>query len=71
MALVKTNVPGYEKDERKGLVVSTDNEALAAYKRRKKFQNIVNESDQRITALETDMKEIKKMLYKIMTKVSK
>lgn len=63
MADKKTDIPGFYKSS-DGALINKDNEALAAYKKRKQKDKEVDEMREDITSLKSDMEEIKKLLQK-------
>lgn len=63
MADKKTDIPGFYKSS-DGALINKDNEALAAYKKRKQKDKEVDKMREDITSLKSDMEEIKKLLQK-------
>lgn len=64
--LEKTEVPGLYRAD-KGVLINKDNEALAAYKKRKKKERQVDEMQVDIDTLKSDIQEIKELLKKALT----
>jgi predicted DNA-binding protein YlxM (UPF0122 family) len=57
----KTEVPGIYK-VREGVLINTDNQALAAYKNKKRRENMIDEMKEDIQSLRGDLQEIKDIL---------
>lgn len=55
-------------NENGGVILNTDNEALAAYKRSRELRWKTQDQDKRIEKVESDLSEIKELLYKILEK---
>lgn len=64
--LEKTDVPGLYRAG-KGVLINKDNEALAAYKKRKQKERLVDEMKEDIDTLKSDIQEIKELLKKALT----
>jgi hypothetical protein len=62
---VKTDIPGiYRSPE--GFLINKDNNALAAYKARKKRDTELDKIKDDVSTLKDDMSEIKEMLKKVL-----
>lgn len=57
----KTDRPGLYKTAQ-GYLINKDNEALAAYKKRKKREQTVEQFQDQLNGLKSDMTEIKELL---------
>lgn len=57
----KTDVPGIYKSS-EGFLINKDNNALKAYKNRKKKEQTVLVLEKEVTELKSDIKEIKELL---------
>ena len=57
----KTEVPGIYK-VREGVLINTDNKALAAYKNKKKRERNIDQMQEDIHTLKSDLQEIKDLL---------
>lgn len=64
--LEKTEIPGLYRAD-KGVLINKDNEALAAYKKRKRKERQVDEMQADIDTLKSDIQEIKELLKKALT----
>ena len=62
----KTEIPGLIRAS-KGVLINKDNEALAAYKKRKRKERQVDEMQADIDTLKSDIQEIKELLKKALT----
>lgn len=62
----KTEIPGLVRAS-KGVLINKDNEALAAYKKRKHKERQVDEMQADIDTLKSDIQEIKELLKKALT----
>jgi len=65
----KTDQPGYYRDLGSGAIVSTDADALRAYKLKKQKAHELNEIKNRQDSIEQDVNEIKSMLNQILEKI--
>jgi len=63
---LQTDFDGLVKDATSGAVLSVDNEALTAYKKRKNFIRSQLEDQKRIDRIEDDVAEIKQMLKQLL-----
>ena len=61
MSSGKTEIPGIYK-VRNGILINTDNQALASYKNKKKREQRIDEMQNDIQYLKNDLKEIKELL---------
>lgn len=61
----KTDIPGYYKLN-ESVVINKDDAALAAYKKRKQKERKIDEVQNEVMALKTDVSEIKEMLKQIL-----
>ena len=61
MASGKTEIPGLYK-VREGVVINTDNNALNAYKNRKRKEQAVDTMQEEINTIKGDLQEIKELL---------
>lgn len=61
MSSGKTEIPGIYK-VRNGVLINTDNKALAAYKNKKKREQRIDEMQTDIQCLKNDLHEIKELL---------
>jgi spore coat protein CotH len=61
----KTEIQGFYRTD-KGVLINKDNDALAAYKRRKQREQNIDVMQEEIKSLKDDMKEIKEMLKKVL-----
>lgn len=61
MSSGKTDVPGIYK-VRDGILINTDNQALAAYKNKKKREVMIDNMQEDIKTLKDDLQEIKDLL---------
>ena len=61
MSSGKTEVPGIYK-VREGVLINTDNQALNAYKNKKKRDLMIDDMNDDIQTLKTDLQEIKELL---------
>ena len=61
----KTEVPGFYKAG-EGIVINKDNEALAAYKKRKQKERRIEEVREEVNALKSDVSEIKEMMKQLL-----
>lgn len=61
MSSGKTEIPGIYK-VRNGVLINTDNKALAAYKNKKKREQSIDEMQTDIQCLKSDLQEIKELL---------
>ena len=61
----KTEVPGFYKAG-EGIVINKDNEALAAYKKRKQKERRIEEVREEVNALKSDVSEIKEMMRQLL-----
>lgn len=57
----KTKLPGFYKVD-ESLIINKDNEALAAYKKRKAKEYKIKKLESDITTIKKDMEEIKDLL---------
>lgn len=57
----KTEVPGIYK-VRDGILINTDNSALAAYKNKKKREKRIDEMQEEMVVIKNDLQEIKELL---------
>ena len=57
----KTDIPGIYKSS-EGVLINRDNEALKAYKERKKKEKRVELLEQTVTNIKNDLEEIKTLL---------
>lgn len=57
----KTEIPGIVK-VREGVLINTDNKALAAYKNKKKRETMVDDMHNEMQTLKDDIAEIKELL---------
>jgi hypothetical protein len=57
----KTDVPGIYK-VREGVLINTDNKALAAYKNKKRREQNIDKMQEEIQILKDDLQEIKDLL---------
>lgn len=62
----KTEIPGLVRAS-KGVLINKDNEALVAYKKRKRKERQVDEMQADIDTLKSDIQEIKELLKKALT----
>lgn len=69
MIYEKTDQPGYCRDLGSGAIVSTDSDALRAYKLKKQKAQELNELKEKQESIEQDVNEIKSMLTKILEKL--
>lgn len=60
--LVKTNIPGYYKDENSGLIVNTNETEYDRYVMQKIQHKEYMKTKEQITSLKNEMAEIKKLL---------
>jgi hypothetical protein len=65
----KTDQAGYYRDLGSGAIVSTDADALRAYKLKKQKARELNELKDRQESIEQDVDEIKSMLKTILEKL--
>lgn len=63
----KTERPGLVKVV-EGVVLNTDKEALQAYKKRKQKMNQIDELENDVAGLKSDVNEIKQMLKELLNK---
>jgi hypothetical protein len=63
---LQTDFDGLVKDPNSGAVLSVDDEALGAYKKRKNFFKAHLEDQKRIDRIEGDVTEIKQMLKQLL-----
>lgn len=70
MVEVKTEVEGIYRDMTNGALLNKDNNALTAYKKMKQKNNEVEQMKEKVNTLETDIKEVKNLLTKILEKIS-
>lgn len=61
MSSGKTEVPGIYK-VREGILINTDNQALAAYKNKKRREHMIDDMNEDIQSLKSDLQEIKDLL---------
>lgn len=61
MSSGKTEVPGIYK-VREGVLINTDNKALAAYKNKKKREQNIDRMQEDMDAMKNDLQEIKDIL---------
>lgn len=61
MSIGKTEIPGMIKVH-EGIVLNTDKDALALYKKRKQKMNKVDELEHEIKEIKNSVEEIKEML---------
>ena len=61
MSSGKTEVPGIYK-VREGVLINTDNKALAAYKNKKRREQNIDKMQEDIHLLKNDLQEIKDLL---------
>lgn len=61
MSSGKTDVPGIYK-VREGILINTDNQALASYKNKKNREKRIDQMYEDITDLKSDLQEIKDLL---------
>lgn len=61
----KTEVPGFYKAG-EGIVINKDNDALAAYKKRKQKERRIEEVREEVNALKSDVSEIKEMMKQLL-----
>ena len=61
MASGKTEVPGVYK-VRDGILINTDNDALNAYKNRKRKEAAIDTMQEEINTIKSDLQEIKDLL---------
>ena len=61
------NHPGLARDMNSSGIVSVDNQALLAYKKRKRS---MNELQGDVAELKTEMKEIKQLLFKLVNSIN-
>lgn len=61
MSSGKTDVPGIYK-VREGILINTDNQALAAYKNKKNREKRIDQMYEDINDLKSDLQEIKDLL---------
>jgi spore coat protein CotH len=63
----KTKYEGIYK-QKEGVLLNMDNEALKAYKARKERERKSISTEKRVEAIESDIREIKELLMKALTK---
>jgi predicted DNA-binding protein YlxM (UPF0122 family) len=61
MSSGKTEVPGIYK-VREGILINTDNQALAAYKNKKRREQMVDQMNEDMQSVKDDIREIKDLL---------
>lgn len=61
------NYPGLARDMNSSGIVNVDNQALLAYKKRKRS---MNELQGDVAELKTEMKEIKQLLFKLVNSIN-
>lgn len=61
MSSGKTEVPGIYK-VREGVLINTDNSALAAYKNKKRRENMIDDMREDLDTVKNDLQEIKDLL---------
>jgi hypothetical protein len=68
--IVKTNIPGYVKDQKTGMVINKDVGDYQIYlaQRSKILSN--NELTAKVEKLETDITEIKSLLLQVINKIN-
>lgn len=62
------NCPQYVKDTSSGAILNTDNNALSAYRTRKKMMKSIHTNEDRLTSLEAQMSRIEQLLLKVLEK---
>lgn len=60
------NLPGFVKNTETGVVLNTNSDEIKAAKLRKKA---MQEKNNRIDSLESEVKEVKDLLYKVLEKL--
>ena len=65
MTLVKTNVPGFLKDTDSGVIINNDDEAYRKFLASRDAARNAKDLAKRVSAVESDLKEIKHLLLQI------
>lgn len=61
MSSGKTEVPGIYK-VREGILINTDNQALAAYRNKKRREHMIDDMNEEMKSIKSDLQEIKDIL---------